>query len=71
MSKKGTKVGQWTRVTGPNLCPEYAERAKKNDGVVNSPQFKEACEKAGIEPTRRQASKFRRKMGLAYQNRNR
>lgn len=68
---KGTKLGQWKRVTGPNLSPECIERGKKNDGVLNSPQFKEACEKAGIPATRRQASKFRRKMGKAYLNRNR
>jgi len=29
-------------------------------------KFKAACEAAGIEPTQRQASKWRRKVGLAY-----
>lgn len=28
--------------------------------------FKDACEKAGVEPTTRQASKFLNKKGLAY-----
>lgn len=28
--------------------------------------FREACEKAGVEPTTRQASKFRNKKGSAY-----
>jgi hypothetical protein len=34
--------------------------AKKN------PLFLEACKSAGIEPTMRQASKYRRKQGLAF-----
>jgi hypothetical protein len=29
-------------------------------------QFRAACERAGIEPTRRQASKFRNKTGAAW-----
>ena len=29
-------------------------------------EFIEYCKKAKVEPTKRQASKFRRKMGLAY-----
>lgn len=29
--------------------------------------FKEHCEKAGVKPTARQASKWRRKVGRAYQ----
>jgi len=31
--------------------------------------FQVACEKAGIPPTRRQASKWRRKKGLAWTHR--
>tara|TARA_Y100000034_G_scaffold130756_1_gene189991 strand:- start:67 stop:324 length:258 start_codon:yes stop_codon:yes gene_type:complete len=31
--------------------------------------FIKACEKIGIKPTKRQASKFRRKEGKAYDNR--
>jgi len=31
--------------------------------------FREACEKADIKPTRRQASKWRRKVGLAWKAR--
>ena len=30
--------------------------------------FKECCSKVGVEPTSRQAGKFRRKKGLAYQH---
>ena len=29
-------------------------------------QFQHACEKANVSPTKRQASKYRRKVGLAY-----
>ncbi len=32
-------------------------------------QFRKACEVVGLEPTRRQASKWRNKQGLAYQSR--
>mgnify|MGYP005829608349 FL=1 len=31
-------------------------------------QFRKACEVVGLEPTRRQASKWRSKQGLAYQS---
>ena len=30
--------------------------------------FRAACEKAGVEPTSRQASKWRRKFGAAWNN---
>ena len=33
-------------------------------------EFQEACKRAGIQPTRRQASKWRCKDGLAWQHRN-
>lgn len=29
-------------------------------------QFKDACSAAGVQPTKRQASKFRRKLGAAF-----
>ena len=32
-----------------------------------SNEFKATCLRIGIDPTRRQVCKFRRKMGLAYQ----
>ena len=54
--------------TSPNLDPGGIERGKQNDTIMNSGTFKSACEKAGIPETRRQASKFRRKTGLAYRN---
>ena len=33
----------------------------------NNKEFKKACKEAGVKPTSRQASKFRRGMGKAYQ----
>lgn len=32
--------------------------------------FEEACERGGVKPTKRQASKFRRGYGAAYANRH-
>ena len=42
----------------------HAEFAKTNK------DFQTACERAGVQPTKRQAAKFRRKEGRAYANRN-
>jgi ribosomal protein L32E len=35
----------------------------------SNPEFLEACKKADLKPTARQASKWRRQMGLAYKTR--
>lgn len=43
-----------------------ARSAAQNAGIVGDKHFRKACEIAGIEPTRRQASKFRRGFGLAH-----
>jgi len=37
-----------------------------NDMFTSNQQFREACKNVGIEPTKRQASKFRRQMGKAW-----
>jgi len=59
---------QWERVYGPDLDKGKYDRALANSKVLNSKEFIRCCELAGIEnPTRRQASKFRRGRGLAYQ----
>jgi len=36
------------------------------DFALKIKTFKASCEKAGIEPTKRQASKYRNKKGKAY-----
>jgi hypothetical protein len=38
--------------------------------AASDKEFIEACKRAGIPPTQRQASKFRLKTGRAYQFRN-
>lgn len=65
MSKEKSNL-QWIRIGGPDLHPYKHERKKENENIMNKETFKEACEAVGIEPTIRQASKFRRKRGLAY-----
>lgn len=40
------------------------------DFAHTDPLFRKACESAGIKPTKRQASKWRNKRGLAYLHRH-
>lgn len=61
---------QWPRVHGPDLDPGNKKRYKANTQIRKSDTFRAACEKVGISPTQRQASKFRRKRGLAYEGIN-
>ena len=37
-----------------------------NRAFTKDGEFQAACAAAGVEPTKRQASKYRRKMGAAY-----
>lgn len=46
------------------------KRGLDNTGRMHDPLFRRACELAGIEPTRRQASKWNNKRGLAWDRRN-
>ena len=57
---KGRGAIGWTRPSGYVTNTEFATQ---ND------RFKEACEKASIPATKRQASKWRRKFGTAYRSR--
>lgn len=59
---------KWKRVTGPDLDVNKADRAKANKSVMENDTFLKACEAAGVTPTKRQASKWRRKRGLAFNN---
>ena len=43
-----------------------ASRQKANKSVYESSSFRDACSFADIEPTKRQAVKFKNKRGLAY-----
>ena len=61
----------WDRVSGPDLCPGNYKRYLLNKKVFESSLFKAACIRVEIEPTKRQASKFYRKKGIAYLRCNR
>lgn len=68
----GIKGGQtWTRVTGANIEPQHKERGLVNKTRVEAPDFKKACEMAGIPVTKRQSSKWNNKKGAAYNVANR
>ena len=43
-----------------------AEKPTNKVFAKESTAFQNACEKAGVEPTARQASKYRMKKGIAY-----
>ena len=44
-------------------------RMETNDEVAANTRFLECCRRAGIKPTKRQASKFRNQKGSAYKMR--
>ncbi len=50
----------------PNLQPQHALRGFLNRKTQRGNGFLFCCKLAGVEPTVRQASKFRRKIGPAY-----
>ena len=64
--KKNSK--QWDRVKGLNLHPDNEEKANKNQSIMKNKIFIKSCENAKLEPTKRQASKWNNKKGLAYKN---
>lgn len=55
-------------VSIPTGCRKFSGEPDKiqKSGIVNSDTFKQACLKAGVEPTKRQASKYLSKRGAAY-----
>lgn len=62
MSKDELPEARLQRTARKQFWITNVEFAKTNQA------FRFACEVAGIEPTERQASKYRRKTGLAYKN---
>lgn len=69
-SKKDHHGHQWIRIHNMfNLEPVHDKNARLNRAAFESQQFRNACSEAGIEPTIRQASKYRRKTGLAWAHR--
>jgi hypothetical protein len=57
---------EWERVTGPDLDSGKRKRYLENNAILKDEVFIEACKWAGIKPTRRQASKWKTKKGIAY-----
>ena len=51
---------------GADLCPRKSKEHQRNKGIMKSPRFVKACEAVGIEPTLRQASKWKRNKGKAW-----
>jgi len=45
---------------------EVVDKRVTNKQFIDDDYFKVCCVRANIEPTARQASKFRRKIGIAY-----
>ena len=60
----------WIRVSGPDADPDNKVRAKRNQDIMKLPIFIKCCERAGIPVTKRQASRWHYKRGLAYKFRN-
>lgn len=56
----------WPRVFGPDLDLRNRVRFKANSKVLVDKNFIALCERVDIPATRRQASKYRRKKGLAF-----
>ncbi len=59
-------MNKWIRVSGPDSDPWNLNRFRANLAIRLSEIFIEACKAAGVEPTQRQASKYRRKKGRVY-----
>jgi hypothetical protein len=60
---------QWVRVRG-TVDGMKVERTKKNDHTLKNEIFLQSCERVGIKPTRRQASKWNNKKGAAFKGNN-
>ncbi len=67
MEKSKKKAGQqWDRVSGEDLHGFNVGRANKNKSIMTNDIFIQACKKVNLMPTKRQASKWNNKKGLAY-----
>lgn len=56
--------------SGPDLNPRKVTEHARNKGILQSEPFVLACELAGIEPSLRQASKFKMSKGKAFMFKN-
>jgi hypothetical protein len=56
-------------VRNPTMWQGAKKKMLTNQDFTKNPLFAAACDLANCRPTKRQASKFRRKTGLAYDQR--
>ena len=70
MARSRKQNVQWERVRSTSKSPELVRRTEANKSTLNSGKFTKACEKAGVTPSRRQASKFNNEKGAAFKVRN-
>jgi hypothetical protein len=68
---KKFKKGTWDRVTGGDLQPYHKERHEAAKNRVKDPAFIDACKKASINPTNRQARKWNNGKGAAFKTAHR
>jgi len=61
-----SKAGLWDRVQKTPVPKEELARRNRNTAILTNALFLQACESVGTEPTKRQASKWNNKKGLAY-----
>jgi hypothetical protein len=68
MTKTGIKTGLSRFKRGKSAVRKATKstRVTNTDFTRVNEAFREACDKAGIAPSSRQAGKFRRKTGLAW-----
>lgn len=62
MAKRSTS---WKRVRRTKTPDNERMRQNRNKQAKGNPTFLAACEKAGVQPTHRQASKWNNKRGAA------
>ena len=65
---RSTKEG-CTQMTTINRNEKVTQRVPNRTYAENDKAFIAACKRANVNPTKRQASKYRRQVGLAYRER--
>jgi len=70
MENNRIKSGMWDRVSGPDTDFTKKDRTEANKKTKENKHFIDACSDAGVDPTKRQASKWNHKKGKAYKIKN-
>lgn len=60
---------KWRRVQSTPIPKDEQRRIDRNRGIQKNDIFKQACKAVGVMPTKRQASKWNNKKGMAYKGR--